>query len=114
MPVAFLTSFTEEDFKDFLKQALREILADQIPNTQYALPEILDIKQAADFLKLKVTTLYEKTSQKTIPHFKKGNKLYFNRVVLTEWVNSGKIKTKQEIESEAIDYLISRKPKKNQ
>lgn len=112
MPVAFLTSLTETEFKDFLKQALKEILAEQTINTQPALPEILDIKQAADFLKLKVTTLYEKTSQKEVPHFKKGNKLYFNRGALTEWVSSGRIKTNQEIESEANDYIMSRKARK--
>ncbi len=114
MPAAFLTSLTEAEFKDFLKQALKEILAEQTINTQPALPEILDIKQAADFLKLKVTTLYEKTSQKDVPHFKKGNRLYFNRVDLTEWLNSGRIKTKKEIEGQAIDYLMTRKPKKGQ
>lgn len=56
MPAAFLTSLTETEFKYFLKQALKEILAEQTINTHPALPEILDVKQAADFLKLKVTT----------------------------------------------------------
>jgi excisionase family DNA binding protein len=109
MPVSFLTSFTEEEFKNFLKQAITEVLVDQNISQQATVPEILDIRQAADFLKLKITTLYEKTSQKTIPHFKKGNKLYFNRVALIEWLNSGRVKTSKEIESEALSYLMSRK-----
>jgi len=113
MPVAFLTSLTEEEFKNFLKQAITEVLADQNINNQSAVPELLDIKQAADFLKLKVTTLYEKTSQKSIPHIKKGNKLYFNRSTLIEWLNSGKIKTSQEISIEATNYLMSRKSRRH-
>lgn len=112
MSVAFLTSLTEEEFKNFLKQAITEVLADKNINNQSAVPELLDIKQAADFLKLKVTTLYEKTSQRSIPHFKKGNKLYFNRLALTEWLNSGRVKTSKEIESEATDFLMSRKSNK--
>jgi excisionase family DNA binding protein len=112
MSISFLTSFTEEEFKNFLKQAITEVLVDQNISRQPAVSEILDIRQAADFLKLKVTTLYEKTSQKTIPHFKKGNKLYFNRVALIEWLNSGRVKTSKEIESEALSYLIARKEKR--
>lgn len=44
MPIAFLTSLTEEEFKDFLKQAITEVLADQNTNNQSAIPELLDIK----------------------------------------------------------------------
>ena len=77
MAISFLTNLNEEEFKAFLKQAVKEVWSERPGNTQAESPEILDIKQAADFLRLKVNTLYEKTSRKSIPHFKKGNKLYF-------------------------------------
>lgn len=103
MSVSFLTNLNEEEFKSFLREALTEILSGQ--NLQRAeLPEILDIRQASSFLKLKVNTLYEKTSEKTIPHFKKGNKLYFNLKEITAWLMEGKVKTKAELQAQAITY----------
>ena len=67
------------EFKEFLKSAIKEILTEDLNLLKPSLPDILNISEAAEFLKLKITTLYEKTSKKVIPHFKKGNKLYFNR-----------------------------------
>lgn len=112
MPVSFLTNLNEEEFKIFLKQAFSEMMDERITHSKPDLPEILDVKQAADFLRLKITTLYEKTSQKTIPHFKKGNKLYFNRIQLQEWVQEGKVKTTDELQCQAANYTMHKELKK--
>lgn len=106
MSTPFLTSLSEQEFKAFLKAAIQEILGDQLPTAQSKLPGILNVREAAAFLKLKITTLYEKTSRKIIPHFKKGNKLYFNKEDLEEWIKSGKVNTRQEVESKAAGYLL--------
>ena len=111
MSVQFLTNISEQEFKEFLKDALKEILSGELGATKQQLPEILDIQQASNFLMLKINTLYEKTSRKLIPHFKKGNKLYFHRSELESWVSAGKVKTHQEIESEAITFTMSSKGK---
>ena len=71
---------------------------------QESLPDILDIKQAASYLKLKVNTLYEKTSLKLIPHFKKGGKLLFVREELLKWVREGKVNTLSELQAQAVNY----------
>jgi excisionase family DNA binding protein len=112
MATSFLISLSEEEFKAFLKEALKEIIGDSISKEKSGLTEILDIKQAAEFLKLKVPTLYEKTSQKSIPHFKKGNKLYFNRNELQSWLMEGKVKTNNEIEGDAVTLLMNKRSKK--
>jgi excisionase family DNA binding protein len=104
----FFTNLNEQEFKEFLKQSLRDVL-NETQNRVSDLPHILDIKQAAEFLKLKITTLYEKTSRKQIPHFKKGNKLYFNHTELEEWIMHGKVKTNKEIESNALTHLLNGK-----
>lgn len=111
MATNIIISVSEEEFKDFLKQAIYSILKDLKLNTTQSESEqeIIDVKQAADFLHLKVSTLYEKTSDKTIPHFKKGKKLYFNKSKLIEWVQMGKIKTDLDISNEAD--LIQKKLK---
>ena len=112
MALSFLTNLNEEEFKIFLKQALSEIIGERITHSKSDLPDILDGKQAADFLRLKISTLYEKTCEKTIPHFKKGNKLYFHRSELEAWVKEGKVKTSYEMQSEAASYTMHRELKK--
>lgn len=106
MSASFLTSFTEQEFKDYLKEAIREVIAEELKQVKPSQTETLSITEAAAFLKLKLTTMYEKTSRKLIPHFKKGNKLYFNRTELEEWIRKGKVKTASDIESEAIVHVM--------
>ena|ERR1035437_1029757 len=111
MSIQFLTNISEQEFKEFLKDALKEILSSEAGAAKQRLPEIMDVRQASEFLKLKVTTLYEKTSRKTIPHLKKGNKLYFHRSELEAWVKEGKVKTREEIEAEAITFTLNHEKK---
>lgn len=108
MSVQFLTNISEQEFKEFLKDALKETFGEKLGALKEQLPEILDVKQAAQFLKLKLATLYEKTSRKLIPHFKKGNKLYFHLSELQEWINQGKVKTFEEIENEAVTFTLKK------
>lgn len=103
-----MVNYSEAEFKALLKDVVREILKEVSPVLQ-AVPDILDVKQAANYLRLKVTTLYEKTSRKLIPHFKKGNKLYFNKTELEAWVKAGKVKSADEMESEAATYVLNKK-----
>lgn len=113
MGASFLTSLTEQEFKEFLKSAIKEILSEDLRNLKNDLPDILNIKEASAFLKLKIATLYEKTSLKVIPHFKKGNKLYFKRKELEEWIRSGKVKTNPELEGQAVGFLLNGNKKKD-
>lgn len=109
MSVQFLTNISEQEFREFLKDALKEILGDKLGALKEQQPEILDVQQAAQFLKMKTTTLYEKTSRKQIPHFKKGNKLYFHLSELQKWIKQGKVKTADEISCEAITFTLNKK-----
>ena len=108
MSVQFLTNISEQEFKEFLKDALKEILGDKLGALKEQQPEILDVQQAAKFLKIKTTTLYEKTSQKLIPHFKKGNRLYFHVSDLQKWIKLGRVKTSEEISCEAITFTLNK------
>ncbi|NOT73381.1 MAG: helix-turn-helix domain-containing protein [Cyclobacteriaceae bacterium] len=91
----FLYQLDKEEFKSLLKESLKEILLDErIFNTD---KELLNIKEAAAFLNLAVNTLYEKTSERSIPHYKHGKKITFKRAELIEWVQSRKVSTYDEI-----------------
>ena len=112
MQTSFLTSFNEQEFKDFLKSSIKEVLKEELQNLKPNQSETFSIQEAADYLKLKITTLYEKTSRKLIPHFKKGNKLYFSRLELEDWIRNGKVQTQEEIEGVASTYLLLAKNRK--
>jgi excisionase family DNA binding protein len=73
--------------------------------------DILSSKEAAKFLNIKVETLYEKTSTKSIPHFKRGNRLYFSLTDLKDWIKSNKVLTVDELRNQAITYTMNSRPK---
>lgn len=63
--------------------------------------EILTVAQAAAFLKLSVGTVYLKVSTSEIPVNKRGNRLYFYKSELEEWIKGGRQKTVSELQLEA-------------
>ncbi|MEP6551950.1 MAG: helix-turn-helix domain-containing protein [Ferruginibacter sp.] len=79
------------------------------PTTTQQSEDLLTIQQAADFLRLSITTIYGFTSRNEIPSMKKGKRLYFSKDELTTWIKQGKRMTAAEIESEADVYLNSKK-----
>ena len=68
--------------------------------------EILNISQVAEYLSLAKSSIYKMTSERNIPHFKTGKKLLFKRSELDDWIKLHRIKTRQEIEKEADEYLM--------
>jgi len=67
--------------------------------------ELLTISEAAELLKLSVSTIYSKVSRNEIPAFKVGKRLYFSKEEIILWIKSGKIKTLAEIRKE-VDGLF--------
>jgi hypothetical protein len=53
-------------------------------------PEIGGIGLAQEVTRLSKARIYALVSARDIPHSKRGNKLYFNRAELLEWVSAGK------------------------
>jgi excisionase family DNA binding protein len=87
-------------FKTMMKEALREELSEKQNQDKLPKPEeFLTITQAAELIGLKKPTIYSKTSQKEIPHFKRGKKLYFKRSELEQWLISGRVLTNTELDS---------------
>lgn len=65
----------------------------------------LAIKEVAALTGLSVPTLYGYCQRNEIPYHKKGNRLYFFKSQIIEWIKAGKQKTILEIEEEANLYL---------
>ena len=67
--------------------------------------ELLDAVQVASYLKVTKSAIYKLTSTSEIPHYKNGKKLYFKKSDIDEWIFSKRIKTHNDIEKEAMEYL---------
>lgn len=77
-------------------------------NGTVSINEVLNLNQAAEYVSLSKSAIYKKTSERNIPHFKQGKKLYFKRSELDEWLTAMKIATKTEIEKDATNYLLKK------
>ncbi|WP_316825408.1 helix-turn-helix domain-containing protein [Pedobacter miscanthi] len=67
--------------------------------------EFLNVKEAAEFLKITVPAIYTKVSRREIPASKPGRKLYFQKSVLKTWIANSKLKTKEDLKKEAEDRM---------
>ncbi|WP_233897705.1 helix-turn-helix domain-containing protein [Tenacibaculum piscium] len=74
---------------------------------QYENP--LDIKDVSKLIKKTVPTIYGYCQRNEIPYSKNGNRLIFWKSEIIEWLKKDKIKTLQEIESDAKTYLNKNK-----
>ena len=61
--------------------------------------EMMNVRQAAEFLELSVPTIYSKVCRGELTAYKPGHKLYFDRRLLTEYIRSVKKQSNREISS---------------
>jgi len=73
--------------------------------------KFLSVKEAADYLHISVAAIYSLVSRRQIPVNKPGKRLYFLNAELDEWIKAGKLKTSDEIEKEAHQYLKAHRRK---
>jgi excisionase family DNA binding protein len=71
--------------------------------------QFLTIQEAASFLKLSVPTLYGFTQRAEIPVCKRGKRLYFSELSLTDWIKQGRKKTIAETAMEAASFMSKKK-----
>jgi excisionase family DNA binding protein len=71
--------------------------------------DLLTIKDAAKFLNLSLPTLYGKVSRREIPFMKRGKRLYFSRMELTDYIKSGKVLSDKEIVDQTDNFLSNSK-----
>lgn len=70
-----------------------------------------NINELMDYLpdNPKKATVYSWVNKKTIPYYKSGKKLQFLKSEIDTWLLSGKRKSEQELQREAVEYLNKRK-----
>ncbi|MBS3914303.1 MAG: helix-turn-helix domain-containing protein [Bacteroidetes bacterium] len=88
---------SKEELGRMIRSSLKEVLSEEKGTQNKPNDEFLDLQEAAEFLKLKVTTIYGYTSQSQIPFIKRGKKLYFEKSKLEAWLKEGKQESISEI-----------------
>jgi len=72
--------------------------------------EFLNANEASEYLNISTNYLYKLTSEKKFPFYKPSGKLiYFKKSELNEWICRNRIKSKKEIDSEAISRVINKR-----
>nr|DAZ26187.1 MAG TPA: helix-turn-helix domain protein [Caudoviricetes sp.] len=70
---------------------------------------VLSLSEAAVFTGYSESHIYNLTSRKAIPHYKKNRKLFFKKSELEDWLLERQVKTDKEIESKAATYVSTHK-----
>jgi excisionase family DNA binding protein len=68
--------------------------------------EFMDIQEASNFLKLKVSTIYQFVDRNKIPFHKPTKKLLFKKSELVEWVEKNRVLTIDELEKNRFELLM--------
>ena len=90
-----------------LGKAIMERLDDIKRATLIGVKDTLTIEECAMLTGYSVQTLYTFTSKREIPHFKRGNYLYFSKQEVEKWLRSNPVPTAQQINCEATTYVAT-------
>lgn len=71
-------------------------------NSPVAVREVMDIRQAADYLGISGDTLYRYASEGFVPAFKLGNRWRFRKSLLDGWMDE-KSGVKAPVQAEAVE-----------
>ena len=95
-----------------LKNEVKEMKALLLQKSEYysETDNPIDIKDVAELTGLTVPTLYGYCQRNEIPYQKKGNRLYFFKSEIIDWIRSGKQRTIEELQDE-VDVLLSNSKK---
>jgi len=66
--------------------------------------EVLDINDVAQLTGYSVKYLRLLISQRDIPHYRRGNRLYFCRTEIEDWMMGERIPTNEEMKTKAMGY----------
>jgi excisionase family DNA binding protein len=91
---------SKSDLETIIQNAILKGLQLKSNQHQETNEKFLSLEQAAQFLQLAKQTLYGFTSKRKIPFIKKGKKLYFKETDLEKWLETGRKKSREEIEKE--------------
>jgi excisionase family DNA binding protein len=101
-----LISIPEATLSHIVERAVLKALEGHSPPHSANEPEGYGgVSLAMEVTGLKKLSIYGLVHKGQIPHYKRGQRLYFKRTELLDWLADGKRKTQQEIEADAETYV---------
>lgn len=83
---------------------------DRIEKRLLSQKSVLTFEECCQYTGWSDSHLYKLTSRRLIPHSKPGGKdIFFEREKIDEYLMKNPVKTKMEVEQEAIQYLFRKK-----
>jgi excisionase family DNA binding protein len=93
-----IITMEKEELAELIDAAVREAIskyASESAAKSEPQEDIMNSKETARFLDIKLNTLYIKIHKGEIPFMKKGKKVYFSRRQLLEWMAEGRRYTRK-------------------
>ena len=92
----------------------QDSILEKLSQIQNQLSETTDkpmpFQEASEYLNISKSYLYKLTSKQRIPFYRPGGKkIYFKRNELEAWLLKNRVKPIDEIEQEAIEYVVDKK-----
>jgi predicted DNA-binding transcriptional regulator AlpA len=95
-------------FKGWVNETLQEALLLQKAKPQPEIETPIKLDEVVSITGLSKPTLYGYVQRNEIPYHKKGNRLYFFKTEIIDWIKTGKQKTLNEIEADADAFLSNK------
>jgi excisionase family DNA binding protein len=109
-----------EMFEGVVKEQMMTIISQALkqPSLFQTLPQeqeekLMTADDAAEFLKVSKPTIYKMTSKGTMSFFKRGNRLYFTKKLLMDYVKEGYKGTMKDVQDSNDAFLTMNKMKRN-
>ncbi len=106
------TQLSESDIRQLIRDELQVVIQHLKGQSINALPKRLNFSDGCKYAGFSESHGYKLTSQKLIPHFKQGKKIYFDRELLDQWLLSNRVATIEEMTEETDKKLRKNKGKK--
>ncbi len=100
---------TQQDVAELKKG--QNLILSLLQNKVNQYPEIetpLNIEEVSKLIKKTVPTIYGYCQKNEIPFSKKGNRLYFFKSKIIDWLKESEVKTLEEIKADADAYLSNK------
>jgi excisionase family DNA binding protein len=94
-----IITMSKNELTEVINTAVREAITEyRLQESEKATPmeDIMNTRETAQFLDIKLNTLYIKLHKGELPHMKRGKKVYFSRQQLLEWMSQGRKYTRED------------------
>jgi len=109
MEKTITTTYNEQEFQAIIIDCFRACLKHTPQHPKQEEQLFINLKQVCELTGYAAPTIYGLIGKNAIPHFKKGQRLFFERAAILAWIKDGKRKTKAEIEASADEQLAGKK-----